>query len=125
MSHHSYIQEIFTHADLSLTSPDATRNMLIHGEHVKIYAANIGEWTPQLRDLLIAILESPFDSPDLERMIGEAVALADKIRNGIHINGDEPIEPISGEGGAITAYEPAYYMAVTVIFPLANEKIAP
>jgi hypothetical protein len=120
-----YIQGTFTHADLSLTSPDATRNMLIHGEHVKICAANIGEWTPQLRDLLIAILESPFDSPDLERMIREAVALGDKIRNGIDINGDERIEPISGEGGAITAYEHAYYMADMVIFPPANETIAP
>ena len=120
-----YIQGTFTHADLSLTSPDATSNMLIHGGHVKICAVNIGEWTPQLRDQLIAILESPFDSPELEGMIRETVALADKIRNGIDINGDENVEPISGEGGAITAYEHAYYMADMVIFPPANEIITP
>ena len=119
------MQGTFTHADLSLTSPNATQNMLIHGAHVKICAINIGEWTPQLRDLVIAILESPFDSPDLERMIREAVALADKIRNGIDINGDEHIEQISGEGGAITAYEHAYYMADMVIFPRTNETTAP
>jgi len=120
-----YIQGIHTHANLSLTSPDATQNMLIHGEHVKICADNISEWTPQLRDQLIAILESPFDSPELEGMIREAVALANRIRNGIDINGDEKIEPISGEGGAITAYEHAYYMADMLIFPRTNEIITP
>ncbi len=31
-----YIQGTFTHADLARTSPDATQNMLTHGEHVKI-----------------------------------------------------------------------------------------
>ena len=75
----------------------------------------------QLRNQLIAILGSSFDSPDLEGMIREAVALADKIRTGIDINGDEHIEPISGEGGAITAYEHAYYMAAMVIFLCTNE----
>jgi serine/threonine protein kinase len=120
-----YIQGTFTHANLSLTSADATQNMLIHGNHVKLCATNIGEWTPQLRDQLIAILESPLDSPDLEQMIREAVALADKIRNGIDINGDENIEPVAGEGGAITAYEHAYYMADMVIFPPANEISTP
>jgi tRNA A-37 threonylcarbamoyl transferase component Bud32 len=120
-----YIQGTFTHADLSLSSPDATSNMLIHGEHVKFCAVNLSEWTPQLRDLLIAILESPFNSPDLEQMIREAVALTEQLRNGIDINGDENIDPIAGEGGFITAYEHAYYMADMVILPSANETITP
>jgi len=120
-----YIQGSFAHADLSLTSPDATRNMRIHGEHVKIVAKNLEAWTPQLRDQLIAILESPIDSPELEGMIREAVALADKIRKGIDINGDEKIEPISGEGGTLTAYEHAYYMADMVIVPSASQIPTP
>ena len=36
-----YIQGTSTHADLSLTSPDATQNMLTHGEHVKDCASNL------------------------------------------------------------------------------------
>jgi len=99
--------------------------MLIHGEHVKLCANNISEWTPQLRNQLVAILESPFDLPELEGMIRNAVALADKIRNGIDRNGDENVEPISGEGGAITAYEHVYYMADMVILPPANGTVAP
>ena len=117
-----YIQGTFTHADLSLTSPDATQNMITHGGHVKDCAANLDAWTPQLRDQLIAILSAPFDSPELEGMVREAVALADKIRNGIDVNGNESVEPVPGEGGAVTAYEHAYYMADMVIVPNTSES---
>jgi len=117
-----YIQGTSTHANLALTSPDATQNMLTHGTHVKDCATNLDGWTPQLRDQLTAILGTSFDSPDLEGMIREAVALADKIRNGIDINGDENVEPIPGEGGAITAYEHAYYMADMAIVPGASQS---
>jgi serine/threonine protein kinase len=116
-----YIQGTFTHADLSLTSPDATQNMITHGGHVKDCAANLDAWTPQLRDQLRAILNASFDSPELEGMIREAVALADKIRNGIDVDGNEKIEPVSGEGGVVTAYEHAYYMADMVIVPGASQ----
>jgi serine/threonine protein kinase len=116
-----YIQGTFTHADLSLTSPDATQNMLTHGKHVKDCATNLDGWTSQLRDQLAAILNASFDSPELEGMIREAVALAAKIRNGIDVNGNESIEPVSGEGGAVTAYEHAYYMADMSIVPGASQ----
>jgi hypothetical protein len=115
-----YIQGTFTHADLSLTSPDATQNMLTHGKHVKDCATNLDGWTAQLRDQLRSILNASFDSPELEGMIREAVALADKIRNGIDVNGNENIEPVSGEGGAVTAHEHAYYMADMDIVPGAR-----
>ena len=105
-----YIQGTFTHADLALTSPDATENMKIHGEHVKIAATNVADWTPQLRDQLIAIVQAPFDA-DMEGLIRQAVATGNQIRNGIDINGNENIEPIPGEGGARTAYEDSYDMA--------------
>lgn len=112
-----YIQGTFTHANLSLTSPNATQNMLTHGTHVKDCAANLDAWTAQLRDQLKAILSTSPGSPELEGMVREAVALADRIRNGIDVNGNENIEPISGEGGAVTAYEHAYYMADMAITP--------
>jgi len=111
-----YIQGAYTHASLALTSKDATENMLIHGEHVKIAMTNIGEWTPQLHDLLVNILESPADA-DVESLVRQSVALANRIRNGVDINGNENIEPIAGEGGALTAIQHAYYMADIEIFP--------
>ena len=117
--HAGYIQGTYTHADLALTSPDATENMLTHGEHVKATALNVGEWTAQLRLQLISILENPA-SPERETSIRQAVALASQIRTGLDINGNENIEPITGEGGALTAYEHAYYMADMLILPAGN-----
>ena len=111
-----YIQGTFTHANLSITAGDASQNMLVHGEHVKIVMTNLNEWTPQLHDLLVSILNSPNDA-DMEGMLRQAVALAGKIRNGIDINGNEKIEPIPGEGGAVTAYQHSYYMADMSIVP--------
>ena len=74
-----------------------------------------------MRDQVSAILNTSFDSPELEGMVREAVTLAGKIRNGIDVNGNEKIEPIPGEGGAVTAYEHAYYMADMVIVPGAGQ----
>jgi len=111
-----YIQGTFSHANLSLTSPDASENMLIHGEHVKIAATNVSEWTAQLRDQLIQIMEAP-SLAEAEGAIRQAVVLSNQILNGVDINGNENIEAISGEGGAMTAYDHAYYMADIVLTP--------
>jgi tRNA A-37 threonylcarbamoyl transferase component Bud32 len=119
-----YIQGTFTHANLALTSPDATENMLVHGEHVKIASTNIAKWTPTLRDQLILILETPFN-PAMEGMIRNSVALANQIQNGVDINGNENIEPIPDEGGAETAYDHAYYMADMHIPATSNVTTVP
>jgi serine/threonine protein kinase len=119
-----YIQGTFTHADLARTSPDATQNMLIHGEHVQIAVQNVERWTAELRTHLIAILENP-SNPDREALIRQAVALANQIRTGVDVNGNENIEPISGEGGAVTAYEHSYYMADMLILPVADQTPTP
>jgi len=105
-----YIQGTFTHANLSLTSPDATENMITHGEHVKIAATNVSDWTPLLRDQLIEVIEAP-SLAEAESAIRQTVVLANQVRNGIDVNGNENIEPILGEGGAMTAYDHSYYMA--------------
>ncbi|HSL29973.1 MAG TPA: protein kinase [Anaerolineales bacterium] len=122
--HAGYIQGTFTHADLALTSPDATANMLTHGEHVKISATNVSDWTAQLRTQLISILENP-SSPDREASIRQAVVLANQIRVGLDLDGNERIEPIPGEGGALTAYEHSYYMADMLILPAGNQTPTP
>jgi serine/threonine protein kinase len=111
-----YIQGTFTHANLSITSPDATENMLTHGEHVKIAATNLSGWTPELRDQLIAILDAT-SLTDAEGPLRQAVVLANQIHNGVDVNGNENIEPIPGEGGAMTAYDHSYYMADILLIP--------
>jgi hypothetical protein len=113
-----YIQGTFTHAGLAITSPNATDNMLTHGEHVKASADNVSNWTAQLRVQLIDILQSTEGARN-EGAIRQAVATANQIRVGVDINGNEIIEPIPGEGGAATAYEHAYYMADMAILPVS------
>jgi eukaryotic-like serine/threonine-protein kinase len=119
-----YIQGSYTHADLALTSSDATQNMLTHGEHVKICTENLGDWTAQLRTQLIDIVENPAN-PDREGLVRQAVALAKQIREGVDKDGNERVEPIAGEGGALTAYEHAYYMADMLVLPAANPTPVP
>ncbi len=119
-----YIQGTFTHANLSMTAADATQNMKVHGEHVKIAATNVSGWTTTLRDQLILILQSPFNT-DMEEMIRNAVALANQIENGFDVNGNENIEPIPGEGGTNTAYQHAYYMADMLIPAASSATPAP
>ncbi len=111
-----YIQGTYSHTDFAVTVPDATENMRLHGGHVEIAATNVGEWSPQLRDQLIAILTA---SPGggLEGLIRNAVALANQIEFGVDTNGNEIIEPIPGEGGTSTVYDHSYYMADMLILP--------
>lgn len=115
-SNSGYIQGTFSHANLSIQSPDATENMLTHGEHVTIAATNVSGWTAELRDQLIAVLEAP-SLDQAEGAIRQSVVLAGQIRSGVDVNGNENIEPIPGEGGALTAYEHSYYMADILISP--------
>ena len=115
-SNSGYIQGTFTHANLALTSSDATENMLTHGDHVMIAATNVSEWTPQLRDQLFAVLEAT-SLTDAEDPVRQAVVLANQILNGLDVNGNENIEAVPGEGGAITAYEHSYYMADILVSP--------
>jgi tRNA A-37 threonylcarbamoyl transferase component Bud32 len=119
-----YIQGTFTHANLAMTSADATENMKVHGEHVKIAATNISKWAPTLRDQLILITQSPFNA-SVEGMVRNSVALANQIQDGFDANGNEIVEPIAGEGGAATAYEHAYYMADMRILSASNPTPAP
>ncbi len=107
-----------------MKAPDATQNMKVHGDHVKISATNVSGWTTTLRDQLILILQTPF-GPEMEGMVRNAVALANHIENGVDVNGNENIEPIPGEGGAKTAYDHAYYMADMLIPAASNSTPTP
>jgi hypothetical protein len=105
-----YIQGVYSHAEFAITAADATQNMIDHGEHVKISAINVADWTPLLREQLILVLDAPF-GPQMEGAVRQAVVLANQIQNGIDTNGNERIEAIPGEGGALTAYSHSFYMA--------------
>jgi hypothetical protein len=114
--HIGYIQGVFAHAGYAASTNDTDANIQLHATHVEICMANLTEWTPILRELVHTILTGDFSSK-LHDPIYAAVSQADKILNGIDLNGDEQIRPVPGEGGAKTGYQHAYYMANMSVYP--------
>jgi hypothetical protein len=115
-----YIGGVIDHAQLSAEASDSTPEIRMHSGHVIICAQNVEDWATQLRDTVIRIARSESDA-DMEADVRSAVTLADQMLNGIDINGNETIDPIPGEGGAITAYQHADYMSDMPIFPGENQ----
>jgi len=105
---------VAAHAGFAADSADATENIRLHAGHVQAATQNIEGWTVELRDLMISLQETEF-GPQMEPLLRQAVALSNMILNGIDLNGNEKIEPIPGEGGVLTAYEHAYYMADIIL----------
>lgn len=105
-----YIEGTITHTELSAAAADATANIKLHGGHTIVSARNVEGWAAQLRDVAKRIVES---SPGqiTEADIRLAVSLANQIHEGIDLDGSESVDPVEGEGGAMTAFEHAEYMA--------------
>lgn len=112
-----YIEGSITHAELAASSGDATANIKLHSGHVVISAKNVEGWATQLRDVAKRILES---DQVTEADVRLAVSLAEQIYQGVDIDGNESVDPIEGEGGALTAYQHAEYMADMQILEGAN-----
>jgi len=115
-----YIGGIHHHSSYSADAEDSTPDIRMHNEHVEVSIHNVEEWAIELRDIAKRIAQAP-DGANVEEDIRNAVVLANQILNGLDINGNELIEPIAGEGGAITAYQHAYYMADIPILSGKNQ----
>jgi serine/threonine protein kinase len=105
-----YIGGVIDHAKLAAESADATTMVSDHAQHVTISAQNVETWATQLKDIAIRIAEAKSGQNE-ETDIRSAVILAYQMLNGIDINGNETVDPIPGEGGAITTFDHAEYMA--------------
>jgi hypothetical protein len=77
---------------------------------------NLETWAPALRDLTLNIARAP-ENQDVEADLREAVTLANQMLDGIDMDGSESVDPIPGEGGAMTAFLHAGYMSDMPIFP--------
>jgi serine/threonine protein kinase len=105
-----YISGAIDHAKLAADSPDSTADIKLHSGHVTVCAQNVEMWATQLKDTAIRIVEAK-TGQIAGADVHSADIFADEMLNGIDINGNESIDPIPGEGGAITAYEHAGYMS--------------
>jgi hypothetical protein len=48
---------------------------------------------------------------------GQVAALADRFLNGKDLDGNEIVDPVVGEAGAVTAYQHARYLADIAVLP--------
>jgi hypothetical protein len=119
-----YAGGTIAHAQFAMQSGDAPDSVLIHGQHVIISVSNVEGWSVQLRDLCMAILQNPPDQ-ELREKIVQAIALADQIVTGVDLDGNERIDAVPGEGGVLTAYQHAYYMADMEILIGAGQVLSP
>jgi Serine/threonine protein kinase len=113
-----YIQAVLSEADYTVGTPNATQFMVENGSIVKSCAQNLTLWAPQLRSLLLTILTSTSEA-EVSGAIDDLVTLADQTFNGIDADNSGKVDTITGECGAKTAYEYAYYMADMPILPVS------
>jgi len=112
-----HVQAVFIHADYAANSSGASQNIIARGGEVKVCAENLAQWIPQLKEqaqkIVTAAALANMDAP-----VKEVIALAEKIQNGIDLNGNSKVEPLAGECGVVTAYESAYAMADMPLLPV-------
>jgi hypothetical protein len=112
------------HASYSADALGAPSGVVLHAGHVEICTQNLEAWAPELRDVALRIARASEDQ-DVTADVRTASTLADQMLEGIDIDGSESVDPIPGEGGAMTAFEHAEYMADMPILPGENQVPSP
>lgn len=108
-----YVALAAAHAHLAATQPDATDNIKLHAGHVGIAMNNIEGWVTTVEQDALTLRTTPGNTAKVQ----EIVTLSDHAFHGIDINGDESIDPVPGEAGAITAYIHGQLMAALQLTP--------
>jgi hypothetical protein len=119
-----YLDGMIHHASYSAKASGATPEIAMHAGHIEICTQNLEAWAPELRDIALRIARAPQDQ-DVEADLRRATILAAQMLDGIDIDGNESVDPIAGEGGALTAFEHAEYMSDMVIMPAENQAASP
>ncbi len=106
-----YVADSAEHGTLAISQPDATSMMRSHAGLMVIALSNIKEWVTTIEQDAFHLRDNPTDLTKVQ----EIVTLADDAYHGVDMNGDGQIDPVAGEGGAITAYQQGQLM-VTLSF---------
>jgi hypothetical protein len=108
-----YISTAAAHASLAATANDSTPTIKLHAGHVRIAMENMKEWTTTIDQDAQALLNNQLDKGKLQ----EIVTLSEHNFAGVDTNGDESIDPVPGEAGAVTAYQHGQLMAELSLSP--------
>ena len=116
-----YLEMVSTETDNAEKSRDASQPILVNGEPLKTCVQNLAQWTPQLQELIVALLETQ-PGTDLNEQIVDINILAGQMLNGVDLDGDGNIRSTAGECGANSAFVHAYAMAD---MPLESTGLVP
>jgi len=108
-----YIANGEAHASLAATQTDTTSTIRVHAGHVTICLENMKGWIGTIDHDARDLLNNPADPTK----VPEIVNLANHAYNGFDANSDGTIDPIPGEGGAVTAYYHGQLMETLVLAP--------
>ncbi len=78
---------------------------------MEIAATNIEGWLATVDRDAINLLATPTNTG----LDSEITTLTDHAYHGVDINGDEQVDPVLGEAGAITAYDHAQLMTALIL----------
>ncbi|HKV84839.1 MAG TPA: hypothetical protein VJN88_09795, partial [Ktedonobacterales bacterium] len=112
-----YLDGASDHASLAATAPDATPDIKLHAGHVEIAVANIKRWLLTADQDALKLAAAPTNSV----AVADLVAVSDHAYHGVSVNGDQTIDPVNGQAGAVTAYEHGQFMATLTLTAAATK----
>jgi hypothetical protein len=102
-----YISLAAQHASLASQAADATSNIKSHARLVETCLNNVSGWITTVDNDALSLLSNPNDLTKIQ----EITALSDHAINGVDLNNNGHIDPVTGEGGIQTAIQQAQLMA--------------
>lgn len=108
-----FLAGVEEHASFALGQPDATKAMHQHATLMDIAITNINGWVTLIEQDLLRLRANPTDPSPIQQV----ATLADDAYHGVDANGDGQIDPVSGEAGAVTAYQQGQLMATLTLAP--------
>jgi hypothetical protein len=108
-----YLATAAEHASNAAIAPDSTAYIRTHASHVEIATTNIAGWLASVDRDAAALAADPTQISN----IAEIAALSDRAYHGVDTNGDEQVDPVIGEAGAVTAYDHSQLMAALFLDP--------
>jgi hypothetical protein len=108
-----YLATAAEHASNAAIASDATAYIRTHASHVEIATTNLAGWLATVDRDAVALAADPTQTS----AVAEIISLTDRAYHGIDINGDEQVDPVIGEAGAVTAYAHAQLMASLTLSP--------
>ncbi len=112
-----YLRAVYLEADFAVKSPGASEPMLTYGAGLRNSAENLAQWAVELQAIIGEIVITP-QGTDTKQQVADAVALVDKMLNGVDLDDNGQVDAVLGEAGANVAYDQAYHMADMPLLPV-------